>query len=218
MIRSNYIVYDCETGGLDPEKNPITQFAFEVLDFKTLKTVDKFSAFVKPYNDLVIDKVALDKTHVTMAQINKQGVDIKELINNLADNWKQHNASKTKPHKGRLVPVGQNIVFDNGMLEYAFNYCKKDLYDYVYENFIDTQTLGKLTWGLLGDEKLNLTALCNKAGIDIIDAHGAPDDTEATADLFRFFMKRLRSNKSVASAESVSRKKGEEFFEFKCNK
>ena len=39
MIQSFYEVYDTETGGLDPKKNPITQFACVVLDYKTLKEI-----------------------------------------------------------------------------------------------------------------------------------------------------------------------------------
>ena len=37
MQKSNYIVFDCETGGLDESKNPITQYAAVILDGKTLK-------------------------------------------------------------------------------------------------------------------------------------------------------------------------------------
>ena len=46
MIKSNYIVHDCETGGLDENLNPITQYAAIVLDYKTLKEVDRWETFV----------------------------------------------------------------------------------------------------------------------------------------------------------------------------
>ena len=39
MIKSNYIVFDCETGGLDESKNPITQYAAVILDCKSLNIV-----------------------------------------------------------------------------------------------------------------------------------------------------------------------------------
>ena len=54
MIKSNYIVFDTETGGLDETKNPITQYAAVVLDGCTLKEIDRWETFVKPYGDLVI--------------------------------------------------------------------------------------------------------------------------------------------------------------------
>lgn len=67
MIKSNYIVHDCETGGLDENLNPITQYAAIVLDYKTLKEVDRWETFVKPYNNLVIEQEALDRTMVSMS-------------------------------------------------------------------------------------------------------------------------------------------------------
>ena len=71
MIQSFYKIYDTETGGLDPQKNPITQFACIILDYKTLKEVDRFETFIRPYNDLVIEKIALEHTMVTMSDIKK---------------------------------------------------------------------------------------------------------------------------------------------------
>ena len=46
------------------------------------------------------------------------------------------------------------------------------------------------------------------------------NDVEATADLFRWYMKKLRGNVAVAvgSGNSRGRKTGNEFFEFKCAK
>lgn len=55
MTRSNYAVFDCETGGLDETKNPITQYACIILDGQTLKEVDRWETYVKPYGDLEIE-------------------------------------------------------------------------------------------------------------------------------------------------------------------
>jgi DNA polymerase III alpha subunit (gram-positive type) len=79
MIKANYIVYDTETGGLDKEKNPITQFACVVLDYKTLKEIDRWETFIKPYNDLIIEKEALEHTMVSMSDINN-GISLKKFI------------------------------------------------------------------------------------------------------------------------------------------
>jgi DNA polymerase III epsilon subunit-like protein len=70
---------------------------------------------------------------------------------------------------------------------------------------------------LKGDEKLNLTACSERAKIKLSDAHGAMNDVEATADLLRYFTKRLRSSKSESSVlESSNRERGQKFFEFAC--
>ena len=82
MIRSNFIVNDCETGGLDFAKNPITQYACVILDSYTLKEIDRFETFVRPYDDLEIEKDALEHTMVTMSDI-KDGISRKKLYKTL---------------------------------------------------------------------------------------------------------------------------------------
>lgn len=216
MIKSNYIVYDCETGGLDETKNPITQYACIVLDFKSLKEIDRLETFVKPYNDLIIEKQALEHTMVTMSDIRK-GISVKDLVNVIIEFNKLHQAKTKIKEMGRLLPVGHNIVFDNRFLNYAFDLCGKKYHDLVYENYIDTFPLAKMMWGIKGDEKLNLTACTERAKLKLTDAHGAMNDVEATADLLRFFVKKLRSKQgTAASAEEEMRARGREFFEFKC--
>ena len=157
MHKSNYIVYDCETGGLYEDKNPITQYAAIVLDFKTLKEIDRFETFVKPYNDLVIEQAALDKTMVTMSDINA-GLSIKDFVTTATEFWEQYRSAGKKKEIGRLVPVGHNVQFDNRFLSYALKLQKKDYWYWIYENFIDTYPLAKMTFVLTGEEKLNLGA------------------------------------------------------------
>ena len=88
MITSNFIVHDCETGGLKPEENPITQYACIILEGTTLKELDRYETFVKPYADLKIEQAALDKTMVTMSDI-KNGIPVKEFISTTHELWKQ---------------------------------------------------------------------------------------------------------------------------------
>lgn len=218
MIKSAYLVHDCETGGLDPNKNPITQYACVVLDYKTLKEIDRFETFVQPYNNLTIEKDAIAHTMVSMSDI-KHGLKVEDFISVLGEFYGLHQAKSKIKEMGRLISVGHNVTFDHGFLEYAFRYCKKDFWEYIYPNFIDTFPLGKMTWGLEGEEKLNLTACCERSKIRLTDAHGAMNDVEATADLFRWYVKKLRS-KSGGVGETIEgvRRKGKEFFEFKCGK
>lgn len=222
MIKSNYIVYDTETGGLECEKAPITQYAAIILDGTTLKEIDRYETYLKPYAGLEIDPVALAKTQVTMSDINN-GIKVKEFVNTVTKWWDMHNTVKTKKEMGRLVPVGHNVPFDNGFIQYALDFCDAgSLWQYLFPNIIDTMSLAKVVWGIDRFEKINLGACCERAGVKLIGAHGAMNDTEATADLFRWFMKRLRNGGSVASESDVktkySRKKGNAFFEFACGK
>ena len=217
MIKSNYIVYDCETGGLDENKNPITQYAAIVLDGRTLKELDRWETFVKPYAGLVIEQDSLDRTMVSMSDINK-GLDVKDFISTAIEIWETHRAKTKNKEMGRLIPVGHNIPFDNRMLNWALNFLKKGNMDtWLYPNFIDTLAIAKLAFGINGDEKINLGASCERAKIKLTDAHGAMNDVEATSDLLRWFMKKLRAKKGEAVVElNQGRAKGSEFFEFKC--
>ena len=217
MQKSNYIVFDCETGGLDESKNPITQYAAVILDGKTLKEIDRWETFVKPYADLVIEQEALDRTMVSMSDINS-GLNVKEFIATATEFWEAHRIKTKKREMGRLVPVGHNIPFDNRMLNWALNYLKKpNVEEWMFPNIIDTFPLAKLAFGINGEEKINLGASCTAAKIKLTDAHGAMNDVEATADLLRWYMRKLRAKKGDSVNESnQGRAKGNEFFEFKC--
>lgn len=219
MKKSVYLVHDCETGGLDPTKNPITQYACIVLDYKTLKEVDRFETFVQPYNNLVIEKEAIEHTMVTMTDV-RNGISGENLAMIMKEFYTLHQVKSTMKGMGRIVSVGHNVTFDHGFIEYLLNLYGDTMENYFLPNFIDTFPLAKMTWGLEGDEKMNLTACCERAKIKLTDAHGAMNDVEATADLFRWYVKKLRNKGGVSVAESIEggRKKGTEFFEFKCGK
>lgn len=217
MIRSNYIVFDCETGGLDETKNPITQYACVILDGRTLKEIDRWETYVKPYGGLTIEKQAIEHTMVTMSDINK-GMDIKAFVATATEFWENHRIKAKTREMGRLVPVGHNIPFDIRFLNFALSLEKKaNITEWMYPNFIDTYPLAKMTWGISGDEKLNLGASCENAKVKLVNAHGAMNDVEATADLLRFFVKKLRAKRgSQSETSSGDRPRGAEFFEFKC--
>ena len=217
MQKSNYIVFDCETGGLDETKNPITQYAAVILDGKTLKEIDRWETFVKPYADLVIEQEALDRTMVSMSDINS-GLNVKEFIATATEFWEAHRVKTKKREMGRLVPVGHNVQFDIRFINWVLDFeNKRDMFEWHHPNFIDTYPLAKLAFGIKGDEKLNLGTSCGNAKIKLTDAHGAMNDVEATADLLRWYMRKLRVKKGDSVNESnQGRAKGNEFFEFKC--
>lgn len=217
MIKSNYIVFDCETGGLDPTKNPITQYAAIILDGSTLKELDRFETFVKPYGGLTIEKQALDSTMVRMSDING-GLSLKEFVSTITEFWESHRVKNKNKEMGRLVSVGHNVTFDIGFIDHALALEDKgDVTRWMFPNFIDTWGLAKLAWCVNKDEKTNLGASCERAGIRLTDAHGAMNDVEATAELLRWFQRQLR-RKGGGSSLKEGRAIGSDFFEFKCSK
>ena len=221
MIKSNYIIFDCETGGLDENKVPMTQYAAMVLDGKTFKEIDRWESFIKPYNDLTIEKEALERTMVSMSDINR-GLDSRTFVATAIEFWETYQSKSKIKEMGRLVPVGHNVQFDIRFINYLLNFEKKgNMFNWHHPNFIDTFPLAKLAFGIKGDEKLNLGASCINAKIKLTDAHGAMNDVEATADLLIWYMKKLRSNKGIENTQEDTknlRQRGLEFFEFKCGK
>lgn len=218
MIKSDYIVLDTETGGLDPFANPMTQFACVILDGTTLKEKDRWESYIKPYDDLTIEQAALDKTMVTWSDI-RSGIKLDLWASTFIAFCEQHRQKARTKEQGRLILVGHNVTFDRDFLNVGIMLAGHDttIEEWVFPNFIDTLALAKLTWGVGKErtEKLTLTDCCARAGIKITDAHGAMNDVEATADLFRWFMKKLRADKQ-SSGSVYDRPQGDEFFEFKC--
>lgn len=212
MIKSNYLVMDVETGGLCPDQNPITQFACVVLDSENLRELGRWETFVKPYNGLTIEKAALDGTMVRMSDINK-GRPVEEFIALTTEFFSQYIPGNTS--SSRLTLVGHNVAFDAAFMNYALRYVGNvnPLTRWVHEAVIDTMLLSKLMWG--GEESLRLGVCCERARIRLTDAHGAMADTEATASLLRYFMRRLR-NSTDAGAEEATALSGQDFFRFRC--
>lgn len=211
-------MFDVETGGLDETKNPITQYAAVVLDGKTLKEIDRWETFIRPYGDLTIEQRALDHTMVSMADINK-GLSIEKFIDTAITFWEQYMVRGRTREQGRLIPVGHNVTFDLRFINYALAFCgKPNVEQWMYPNFIDTLVLSKLAFGVKGDEKINLGAVCDLTKIKLTDAHGAMNDTLATTELLRYFMRQLRSISSSGKTTVEERPNGIEFFEFKCAK
>lgn len=211
-------MFDVETGGLDETKNPITQYAAVVLDGKTLKEIDRWETFIRPYGDLTIEQRALDHTMVSMADINK-GLSIEKFIDTAITFWEQYMVRGRTREQGRLIPVGHNVTFDLRFINYALAFCgKPNVEQWMYPNFIDTLVLSKLAFGVKGDEKINLGAVCALTKIKLTDAHGAMNDTLATTELLRYFMHQLRRTDFSGKKIADERPRGIEFFEFKCAK
>lgn len=214
-MRSNFCVFDVETGGLDPEKNPITEFAAVILEYGTLKQVSEFSTYVKPYAGLEIEQVALDKTMVTASRMNK-GMELEDFIPAMEEFLSEHIGSK----KNLLIGVGHNVGFDVSFLNKAFKLAGKkyNMDKYFQTQYIDTLQLSHLTWTIKGDEKLFLQKVCEDAGVKLTDAHGAMNDVYATADLLRYFTKNLRGieGRKKLSTAKPKRETGLKFFEFSC--
>lgn len=203
MKINSYTIFDFETGGLDPKKNPMTELAMLSIKGDTLEEIDRFSLLVKPFDPaLVYDDKALDVTGITVDMLLSQGVDIKEVRKRVEEHFEKVNIHKGPGYKAYLV--GHNPGFDDGFLGQLQAYTKIDLSKYVMNSknyaggfnftYLDTIIPAKMAYG--DDETMEnfkLGTVVDKAGIALTDAHRAMNDVIATKDLLIEFIKKLRS-------------------------
>lgn len=210
---NNYLIFDVETGGLDKKeglhskKVPITEFAGIGINGVTLEEILRYENIVKPYStDLQYQPEAAAITGLTKERCEKEGVPLRQLVDDICQLLEETNIYKSKVAKPILV--SHNFVFDRQFIMDAFIRAKVDLSKYVdgakdaYGNFvptgIDSIHLAKMLWAETTDTDSNfrLETCVGKAGIDMADAHRAINDCIPLADLLRYVITRLRSGSS----------------------
>ena len=191
-MKGNYIVFDCETGGLKADENPITQIALLGLDAKTGKELGRYETYIKPYNDFKLEPVALQKTMVDINDLHR-GANFKDVVRNIMEFCKQVAGGKlgqfTMP-----VMVGHNVTFDVAFIEILFYLADKRIQSCFANNndipyYIDTQQLARMFWPTAASIKLG--DCCERAGIRLVDAHGAMNDVIATKNLFLWYKSQM---------------------------
>ena len=233
--QNNYIVcLDWETGGFDPQKNPVTQIGMEILDPVTLKSIATYSSYIKPYfkkdgakgkvKRIAIressqelydyEKGALEFTKITMDLLEEKGQEIEVVMKEMIDIFKQANPNNARNYKPILL--GQNITFDIGFLQHIFQYCgesiekylncQKDFFGNQQPIYMDTLYLARQYYAendKFTSYKLGL--LSDDLGIELVNAHDAMADVEATSGVFRLFSRNMRSSSGVDNGDFTER-------------
>lgn len=213
---SNIVVFDFETGGLNCKKNPVTEFAGLVIDTVTLEPIAAYDNLVKPYDaSLEYQPQAMQITGLTKEKCEKDGVPLKQLVDDICKLFMKANEGRGKFFKCYLV--AHNSPFDIPFLLDIFDRCGVDLSKYVHgytdpwgrfqpysdDTVIECKKIEapdtESTWNF----KLN--SVCQRAGINLNDAHRAANDVAALGDLVIHNIKRSRSIASgVAVTENVA--------------
>lgn len=191
MAHHNFIVCDFETGGFDPTKNPVTEGAFIALNGVSLKEESYYEDLVLCYDDLTIEQDALDVTGITLNEINENGIDISLFVKNLVVFFKAQKSGKYR----KPIIVAQNAPFEMLFLVSIFAREKLDLFDYVDRTPFCTQRASMQKWPNEATHKLPI--ICQRIGIEHMDAHRAMKDTQVTVDVFKYFMSQLRQDTEV---------------------
>lgn len=198
MADIKYIVLDFETGGLSPDKNPAVEVALLVADHE-FNAVEKYSAFIQPYGNLTINPKALQVNGISMEEI-EGGKLLKTVVTELSDIFKKYKAGRY----GKPIMVCHNYPFDFGFLDDMFSRVNLDPKKFIDEHGLCTIRLAKLIWR--GQEtKFNLLACCDKAGIELVDAHRAAGDVDATFKLLQHLAGGSSGSSSGAIVDKIGR-------------
>jgi DNA polymerase-3 subunit epsilon len=187
------LFYDCETGGLRPHANGITEVAASVYEFADdwsgKECLERFQSYVKPIPGLEYEDEALRVQNVTLEKLEDEGRRIGAVVNDLRDIALRHFGAPK-----RCAPFAHNASFDKGFLDFQcdrwgisqpFNHCWRCS----MQMFRWMQTMG------VHDVYLaNLDAICQHYGIEIPGElrHTAHGDVEATAEAVRRMMLDMR--------------------------
>lgn len=196
----NFVVFDIETGGLSSEKNPILEIAACSFDIE-LNDIDEYeSGIINVPEGKEITEGALKANGITREQIAK-GRDPKEVV----DEFYKYLGSLKKGNS-KVVLVGQNIdKFDIPFICTFFNDYGKDISQVVNIDFtIDTMRWGHVKYPELTNYKLG--TLCEENKVELVNAHRAMNDTLATKELAKVFIRSLRSESNVKEKEVKYRK------------
>lgn len=204
----NYIVFDCETGGLDPIANPILEIALVALN-SDLKEIGRFETLIRPYDDLIITPEALKANGLKMREVEK-GITKKEAVEVITEFFLKHRVNNRQ--QGLPVAVGHNIPFDIDFVANLLKGSKKEFHQIRNRGFCDTLVDSRRAWPKAA--KHNLGSCCEMAGIELINAHRAMADTLATAELFKYHTLRLRSAISKSSNDKKKEEKPRNKFQF----
>lgn len=200
-----FLVFDIETGGLVPATHAILEIAFCPFDNELNDLPEYTTGIIKP-NKRTIDQRALDANGITRDQIEK-GTDEKEAFLKVEASLKKLKRGKDLP-----IPCGHNIdKFDLPFLSLWFEEHGKDLGKYINLNHtIDTMWRSREVW----TEQVNykLGTCCQSAGISLMDAHRALNDTRANKELVKYFLLGTRGMRGAG--ESVEENKFRKTFEF----
>ena len=177
LIKSEMIVFDIETSGLNNEFNDLIEFG--AVKIKNLKIVDRIDFFIKPTKP--ISSYISSKTHITNEILNSQGIDLVEGLKRIKE-W-----------------IGNSTLIAHNGINFDYRFLNKKLQQnklpLINNPIIDTMQLSRYI-----NEKAsrhNLGAISHLYHLEYNDsiAHRANFDAEILTNVWIYMVKHLEKNK-----------------------
>lgn len=174
------VVVDLETGGFDPETNPILEMAAVQVRFEDGRLIpgERWCRAVHPYPGGALNPAALKVTGIDPLDPDRAAIAEAEALRELFGQVRQ--AMKVA-HCQRAILVAHNAAFDQQFLNRAVARTQIKRNPFHPFSFIDTASLAAVAYG-----HTVLSEACARAdiGFDRDQAHSALYDAERTAELF----------------------------------
>lgn len=174
------VVIDLETGGFDPDSNPILEMAAVHVHFDKGRLVpgERWQQAVHPYPGGALNPAALKVTGIDPLDPHRQAVAESEALREL---FRQVRTAIKQQGCQRAILVAHNAAFDQQFLNRAVARTQVKRNPFHPFTFIDTASLAAVTYG-----HTVLSEACARADIefDRDQAHSALYDAERTAELF----------------------------------
>lgn len=176
MNEPRFILFDTETGGLDPKSHSLLTAHFKLLNDK-FKPLKELSLSTLPFDDtyrvtpfaLRVNRIDLANHSVSSIPPEQAGTLLLDFIRK--ESWLGEN---------KLIPVAHNITFDLNFI-YEHLIPKSEWEKYVSYHSIDTASIAnflKMTGILPANQSVSLGKLAAHYGIKTDGAHDAKVDVE----------------------------------------
>jgi len=174
------VVVDLETGGFDPETNPILEIAAVQVCFENGRLIPgtRWLRAVHPYPGGVLNPAALKVTGIDPLDPRRGAVAEAEALREL---FRQVRHAIKRESCQRAILVAHNAAFDQQFLNRAVSRTHVKRNPFHPFSFIDTASLAAVAFG-----HTVLSEACARADIsfDRDQAHSALYDAERAAELF----------------------------------
>ena len=159
---SNYVLFDIETTGLDPEYDEIIEIGAIKVDNN--KVMDEFHSLIKPDNE--IDEFITNLTGITNEMV-ENAPNIEEVLPNFIN------------FIGDEIFIGHNVNFD---INFVYDKTVNLGLGIVKNNYVDTMRLSRILLPELPHHRLK--DLAEYYGIDTKGNHRASKDVQITNEVY----------------------------------